>query len=548
MEYPRLAAAEIVASMQPVLQVINLCKNFGALSALAHVNLDISPGEVVGLAGRSGSGKSVLINLLAGLYEPSSGDVYFDGQRVSVFRPHVMRALGIEVIHQKAELAENLDIISNIFLGSELGRSLGVPWLRRPDQKHMEREAGRILDRLSVHFESLRAKARDLSGENRQIIAIARAMVRPARLMVVDEPVVTLSFAINKTLLGLIQEWRASGTAVIIASSSLDDLFAVTDRLVVLRDGQKVAERLTDATTLEEIVGLVVGSPEHEPITPIIWALDSYYRARQQAEQLRHQQTLLESNLAAQDTLNKQLVEQLAQQLHSLDSVNVALQEAQRRLMTEREEERKLLARELHDDIIQDLLSVSFSLEDLAGRLESPAAGPADDELQELRFTIRQLIENLRRICGDLRPPTLDSLGLGAAIQSYAHDWSERTGIALKLDIAPDLGRLPEDTELSVFRIVQEGLRNVHKHSDASAVTLCVEHTTPRSLRISLSDDGRGVSESFDLATLIKQGHYGLLGVSERVALLGGRLQLRSQSNGGLCLEVEIPHRRVSAA
>jgi signal transduction histidine kinase len=412
----------------------------------------------------------------------------------------------------------------------------------------MEREAGRILDRLSVHFESLRAKARDLSGENRQIIAIARAMVRPARLMVVDEPVVTLSFAINKTLLGLIQEWRASGTAVIIASSSLDDLFAVTDRLVVLRDGRKVAERLTDATTVEEIVGLVVGSPEHEPITPIIWALDSYYRARQQAEQLRHQQTLLESNLAAQDTLNKQLVEQLAQQLHSLDSVNVALQEAQRRLMTEREEERKLLARELHDDIIQDLLSVSFSLEDLAGRLESPAAGPADDELQELRFTIRQLIESLRRICGDLRPPTLDSLGLGAAIQSYAHDWSERTGIALKLDVAPDLGRLPEDTELSVFRIVQEGLRNVHKHSDASAVTLCVEHTTPRSLRISLSDDGRGVSESFDLATLIKQGHYGLLGVSERVALLGGRLQLRSQSSGGLCLEVEIPHRRVSAA
>jgi signal transduction histidine kinase len=307
--------------------------------------------------------------------------------------------------------------------------------------------------------------------------------------------------------------------------------------------------RITDETSQEEIVALVVGSPDAErtPVTPIIWALDSYYRAREQTEQLRHQQTLLESSLAAQDTLNQQLLQQLAQQLSALDSVNVALQEAQRRLMTEREEERKLLARELHDDIIQDLLSVSYGLEDMAGQLESQAASPLHDELQELRSTIRQLIENLRRICGDLRPPTIDSLGLGAAIQSYAHDWSERTGIALELDLDPDLGRLPEDTELSVFRIVQEGLRNIHKHSDASAVTLRVEHPTPRSLRISISDNGRGVSESFDLATLIKQGHYGLLGVSERVALLGGRLQLRSQSSGGLCLEVEIPHPRVSA-
>ena len=535
--------------MQPLLRVINLSKNFGTLPALSQVSLDVSSGEVVGLAGRSGSGKSVLISILGGLYAPDSGDVYFDGQRVNVFRPHALRASGIEVIHQKANLADDLDIISNIFLGSERGRSFSrqLGWLRRPDQKQMEHEAARILDRLGVRFESLREKARNLSGEQRQIIAIARAMVRPARLIVVDEPLVALSFAINKTLLGLIQEWRSTGYAVIIASSSLDDLFAVTDRLAIFRDGQKVAERITDETSQEEVVALVVGSPEHAPVTPIIWALDSYYRAREQAEELRHQQTMLESNLAAQDTLNKQLVQQLAQQLSLLDSVNVALQEAQRRLMTEREEERKLLARELHDDIIQDLLSVSYSLEDMAERLESRAAGPVDDELQELRSTIRQLIENLRRICGDLRPPTIDSLGLGAAVQSYARDWSDRTGITLKLGIAADLGRLPEDTELSVFRIVQEGLRNVHKHSDANAVTLCVEHTTPRSLHISISDNGRGVSESFDLATLIKQGHYGLLGVSERVALLGGRLQLRSQPSGGLCLEVEIPHPRVSA-
>ena len=531
--------------MQPLLRVINLSKNFGTLPALWQVSLDTSSGEIVGLAGRSGSGKSVLISILAGLYAPDSGDVYFDGQRVSVFRPHVMRALGIEVIHQKADLAENLDITGNIFLGRELGPTLGVPWLRRPDQKRMEHEAIRILDRLGVRFKSLHEKARNLPGEQRQIIAIARAMARPARLIVVDEPLVALSFAVNKTLLSLIQEWRANGTAVIIASSSLDDLFAVTDRLAVFRDGQKVAERLTDATNQEEVVALIVGSPEHEPVTPIIWALDSYYRAREQAEALRHQQTLLENSLAAQDSLNKQLLEQLAQQLSALDSVNVALQVAQRRLMTEREEERRRLARELHDDIIQDLLSVNYSLEDITSQLQ--AMPQASAEMNELGLNIRQLVVNLRRICGDLRPPTIDSLGLGAAIQSYARDWTERTGIALALEISPDLGRLPEDTELSVFRIVQEGLRNVHKHSDASAVTLRVEHTTPRNLRISICDNGRGMPESFDLAELLKQGHYGLLGVSERVALLGGRLQLRNQPGGGLSIEIEVPHPRVSA-
>ncbi len=331
-----------MGSMEPVLQVINLCKNFGTLPALAHINLDVSPGEVVGLAGRSGSGKSVLISILAGLYGPDSGDVYFGGRRVSDFSPHVMRALGIEVIHQKADLAENLDIAGNVFLGRELDKILGASWLHRPDQKRMEREAARIFDRLGVRFGSLHEKARNLTSEQRQIIAIARAMVRPAHLIVVDEPLVTLSFAVNKTLLGLIQEWRAAGSAVIIASSSLDDLFAVTDRLVVLHDGHKVAERLTDEATQEEIVAMVVGSPEHKPITPIIWALDSYYRAREQAEALRHQQTLLETNLAAQDSLNKQLLEQLAQQLNALDNANVALQVAQRRLLTDREEERKL--------------------------------------------------------------------------------------------------------------------------------------------------------------------------------------------------------------
>ena len=165
--------------------------------------------------------------------------------------------------------------------------------------------------------------------------------------------------------------------------------------------------------------------------------------------------------------------------------------------------------------------------------------------MNELRTTIRELIGDLRRICGDLRPPTIDSLGLGAAIQSYTHDWSDRAGIALTLEMPSDLGRLPEDIELSVFRIVQEGLSNVRKHASASAVVVCLKHTSPRTLMVSIADNGRGLPEGFDLSALSADGHYGVLGISERIALLGGRLRLQNQASGGLRLEVEIPHPRV---
>jgi signal transduction histidine kinase len=158
------------------------------------------------------------------------------------------------------------------------------------------------------------------------------------------------------------------------------------------------------------------------------------------------------------------------------------------------------------------------------------------------------LVDDLRRICGDLRPPTIDSLGLGAALQSYTHDWCIRTDIEITLDLPPNLARLPEALELSIFRIVQEGLSNVRKHAQARAVKVCLKHTSPRMLMISISDNGRGLTQGFDLSALSGKGHYGLLGISERVALLGGRLKLQNQPEGGLLLEVEIPHPRVEMA
>jgi signal transduction histidine kinase len=284
----------------------------------------------------------------------------------------------------------------------------------------------------------------------------------------------------------------------------------------------------------------MVSATDRQQLTPIIWALDNYYRTREQAEQLSHQQRLLEQNLAARDTHNRQLVEQLARQVTALDSANLALQDAQRRLLTEREQERKALARELHDQVIQDLVSIGYQLDSLVG--ESP---DDNDELADIHTSIRALVDDVRRICSSLRPPTIDSLGLGAALQSYTRDWSARTGIATTLELDAHLGRLPEAIELSIFRIVQEGLSNVRKHAQASKVQIRLNHTSPRALLISIADDGRGMAADFDLATLAAMGHYGLLGISERIALLKGRLQVQNRPGGGLLLQVEIPHPRV---
>jgi signal transduction histidine kinase len=355
-----------------------------------------------------------------------------------------------------------------------------------------------------------------------------------------------LSLPYQEKLLQLIRSWQKEGRGVLFSSTNLDHLFAVSDRILVLRDGRLVANVRTDETNREEIVSALVGTAEREQYTPVIWALDSYYRARQQAETFRHNQMLLERDLAAQGSLNRQLLDQLATQLKALDSANLALQDAQRRLLTEREEERKHLARELHDQLIQDLLSLNYELEEIAEQSGTSLA--LVEGVADIRHSIRQLVDDLRRICGNLRPPTIDSLGLGAALQSHMRDWSGRTGIEARLVCDESYGRLPEAIELSIFRIVQEGLNNVWKHANASEVVVTLQHPSPRMLLVAIGDNGDGLEGSFDLASLGRAGHYGLLGITERVALMGGRLSLQNQRRGGLLLRVEIPHPRLDSA
>ena len=530
--------------MPQLLQVKNLSKSFGTLPVIKHVSFNIPAGEVVGLTGSTGSGKSVLIMLLAGLYAPDEGEIFFRNKRI--YYPFIAQNLGIGVIHQRPPLEDHFDIISNIFLGNEVGKNSWMGWLRKLDESFMYKQTEAIVNKLGIEVDSLYEDVYNLSGEQRQMIAIARVLTQPVRLVIIDEPTVSLSYRYKQRLLSLIQEWRQKGVSVLFSSNNLDHLFAVTDRILILNQGKMVANLYTDKTTREEVVSNLLGTRNVLDPSPTFWDYDSYNHIRENAERLRYHQMLLEKDLAAEGTLNRQLTEQLAEQLQALDRANLALRDAQRRLLSEREEERKHLARELHDQIIQDLLSINYELEGL--ETEEKLAPETETNLSNTRQGIRELVDNLRNICRNLRPPTIDNLGLGAALQSLTLDWTTRTNVNVDLNIDPKLGRLPEEIELSIFRIIQEGLNNIWRHAQATHAQINLKHTSPRAIMVTISDNGRGLDKDFDLSALASNGHFGLLGISERVALLGGRFHFQRSPEGGSLLQVEIPHPRVEIA
>ncbi len=199
----------------------------------------------------------------------------------------------------------------------------------------------------------------------------------------------------------------------------------------------------------------------------------------------------------------------------------------------------------MHDQTIQDLLTTNYKLEAVEEGQKLPPQ--TIEKLLEIRQIISKMVEDLRAICGDLRPPTLDSLGLGAAITSLANEIATRSGMKISMEIDQPLTRLPEAIELSIYRIVQEVLRNAEKHSRAAHVQISLKHTSSRALLLLIRDDGVGLPDHFSLSELPNEGHFGLLGVSERVALLGGNLSIQNGDAGGLLIQAEIPHPRTKA-
>lgn len=248
-----------MSDSQVILAVHNLIKRFGGLTAVDDVSLQIYPGEVVGLLGDNGAGKSTLIKMISGVYKPDGGSILLDGQEMTAASPAEARESGIETIYQDLALCENLDAPTNIFLGREpMRRVLGL--LNQVDRKRMLTESEEVLDRLDIHIPNLRRPISEMSGGQRQAVAIARAVYWNARLMIMDEPTAALGVPEQRKVFELVRTLREHNVPVIMISHNLQDVFAVADRAIVMRRGKKVAERLISETSSDELVSLMIGA------------------------------------------------------------------------------------------------------------------------------------------------------------------------------------------------------------------------------------------------------------------------------------------------
>ena len=248
-----------MTEQQPLLRVVDLCKHFGGLVAVDEVSMEVYPGEVVGLVGDNGAGKSTLIKMVSGVYHPDDGQIFLEDEEVHFDTPMEARDRGIETIYQDLALCENLDATVNIFLGREpMRRQLGL--LNVVDRDHMLAESETALEHLDIEIPDLQRAMRQMSGGQRQAVANARAVYWDARLMIMDEPTAALAVAEQRKVLDLCRTLRDRGVPVIIISHNLQDVFAVADRIVVLRRARKVAELNARETNTDEVVALMTGS------------------------------------------------------------------------------------------------------------------------------------------------------------------------------------------------------------------------------------------------------------------------------------------------
>ncbi len=245
---------------EPILSVRGLTKIFGGLVAVDKVSFDVRPGEVVGLLGDNGAGKSTLIKCISGVHRPEEGEIRFDGEAALFASPMEARRVGIETIYQDLALANNLDVGANIFLGREARRRRLGGLVQTLDDKFMLKESRETLDSLQIRFPSLTEPIQNLSGGQRQAVAIARAVYWEAKLMIMDEPTNNLGVPEQHKVLELIRTLRERRVPVILITHILPDAFAVTDRVIVMHRGRKVAEKATAGTTAEELVQYMVGA------------------------------------------------------------------------------------------------------------------------------------------------------------------------------------------------------------------------------------------------------------------------------------------------
>jgi ABC-type sugar transport system ATPase subunit len=256
------AAGSPFATGEPLLKVRGLDKHFGAVQALTQVDLDLPAGQVTALVGDNGAGKSVLTKCIAGIYQIDRGQMYWNGQPVAIHSPRDASRLGVETVYQDLALADNLDIVQNMFLGRErLQRGL-------LDEDDMERAAAETLSGLRVTtVRSIRQPVASLSGGQRQSVAVAKAVMWNSKLVMLDEPTAALGVVQTNMVLELVRRLRDRGLAVMVISHNLNDVFAVADRIAVLYLGRMVAQDQASAFDRQSVVEYMTtgGGGNHGP-------------------------------------------------------------------------------------------------------------------------------------------------------------------------------------------------------------------------------------------------------------------------------------------
>ncbi|MDB5506666.1 MAG: hypothetical protein JWR75_1304 [Devosia sp.] len=259
-----------------VLELENVSKHYGAITALTNVSLTLNAGEVVGLVGDNGAGKSTLVKIIAGNFHQSEGTIKLGGQVVQIHSPKDARSKGIEIVYQDLALADNLTAAANIFLGRELTRFARtpqiseLPWYKRRkwwqllipdilDYRGMYKRAGELFAELKSETRP-RDIVRRMSGGQRQAVAIARTRLSNPKIVLMDEPTAAISVRQVAEVLNLIRRLKDQGIAIVLISHRIPDVFAVCDRLIVLRRGNKVADKLVKDSSPEEVTGLITGA------------------------------------------------------------------------------------------------------------------------------------------------------------------------------------------------------------------------------------------------------------------------------------------------
>jgi D-xylose transport system ATP-binding protein len=243
----------------PLLELEKVSKRFGPVQALDRVDFAVSAGEVVGLVGDNGAGKSTLVKAIAGINTIDDGSIRFDGAEVSITKPQDATALGIATVYQDLALADNLDVVANLFLGrEEVSPGTGTV-SRQLDEARMEHQTGELLSNLAVTIPSLRSEVGTLSGGQRQQVAVARSLLGEPTVVLLDEPTAALGVAQTAQVLNLIRRLRERNLGVVMISHNLVDVFEVADRIVVLRLGRNAGQFDAEATTEEHVVSAITG-------------------------------------------------------------------------------------------------------------------------------------------------------------------------------------------------------------------------------------------------------------------------------------------------